>query len=200
MKWAACVTGSKTITNSAGSCSDMSAFSPAGSSMASMLILSSTCSKSCFGQIDARAPENLPEILEYRQRVGVVRRDPAQAGTDGEGDFDHLVQRRLIATSAQRAVIVLLVHGPQRLRGLEHATATRAEDVPAQLEQPEPGRMKERADCFFLVQPVPGGKAQGVDTAQAAGRCRRGSPIQWRQRRFDRPNCGESREVPGLRS
>jgi hypothetical protein len=26
--------------------------------------------------------------------------------------------------------------------------------------------MQEPADCLFLVQPVPGGKAQGIDTAQ----------------------------------
>ena len=38
MNWAAWVTGSKTITNSAGSVSDSSAFSPGGSSTASYVL------------------------------------------------------------------------------------------------------------------------------------------------------------------
>jgi hypothetical protein len=95
-----------------------------------------------------------------------VRRDPAQAGTDGKGDLDHLVEGRLIAGGAERAVIGLLVDRPEGLGGLEHAAATGAEDVPAQLEQPQARGMQEPADRFFLVQPALGGKAQRIDPAQ----------------------------------
>ncbi len=44
MKCAACVTGSNTIRNSAGICSDICAFSPGGSSIASIVIFSSKSS------------------------------------------------------------------------------------------------------------------------------------------------------------
>ena len=62
-------------------------------------------------QVDARAPEYLAEIFPDRQRMRIVRRDPAHARADGEGDLDHLVERRLIAAGAERAVVGLLVHG-----------------------------------------------------------------------------------------
>ena len=87
--------------------------------------------KSRFRQIDPRGPKNLPEVFPYRKEVGIVRRDPAQAGTDGKGDLDHLIKRRLIAGSAQCAVICILVHGLEGLCGLEYSTATGAENVPS---------------------------------------------------------------------
>ena len=51
-------------------------------------------------EIDAGTPENLLEIFPDRQRVGVMRRDPPDPGTDGEGDFDLLVDRGLIPAGA----------------------------------------------------------------------------------------------------
>ena len=83
----------------------------------------------------------------------VVRRDPAHARADGEGDFDHLVERRLVAGGAQRAVIFVLVHGLERRVGVEHAAAARAEHVPRHFEQAEPGRMQEGAIVFSSSSP-----------------------------------------------
>lgn len=98
--------------------------------------------KSCFGQIDPGAPENLPEIFPDRERVGVVCRDSPQARADRKGDFDHFVECRFAAGSAERAVVGLLVHGPERVGGIEHAATARTENVPGQLE---PARAVQRA-------------------------------------------------------
>jgi hypothetical protein len=51
-------------------------------------------------QIDARAPENLLEIVPDRQRVGVMGGDAPDAGTDREGHLDLLVDRRLVTAGA----------------------------------------------------------------------------------------------------
>ncbi len=48
-------------------------------------------------QVDAGAPEDLPEILERRQGVRIVGGDAAHARADGEDDLDHLVEGRLVA-------------------------------------------------------------------------------------------------------
>src|SRR5512139_1543 len=153
MKWAACVTGSKTITNSSGSCSDISAFSPGGSSIASMVIFSRSSSNPVSGR-SPRAPENLSEMFPDREQMGIVGRDSPQARADRKGDFDHFVECRFITGSGERAVVGLLVHGPERVGGIEHAATARTENVPGQLEQPEPRSVQETGDRLFLAQPV----------------------------------------------
>jgi len=52
------------------------------------------------------------------------------------------------------------------LRGVEHATATGAQDIPAQFKQPEPRSVQKAADGLFLVESVLGGEVQDVDAAQ----------------------------------
>ncbi len=52
------------------------------------------------GQVDARAPEELPFVVPHGKRVGIVARDFADAGGDRERHLDHLVQGGLIACAA----------------------------------------------------------------------------------------------------
>src|SRR5262249_33177197 len=122
--------------------------------------------QSGFGEVDPGTPEYLPEILPDRERVWIVCRNPSQAWVDRKSDLDHFVEGRLIAGRAKRTVIGLLVHGLESLCGVEHPTTTGAQNVPAQLEQPQPCSVQELADCFFLTQLVLGGEIQDINTAQ----------------------------------
>ncbi len=119
-----------------------------------------------FRQVDPGAPERLAEVFPHRQRVRIVRRNPAHARADGEGDLDHLVERRLVGLRTQRAVVGLLVHRLELQAGVEHAAAAGAQHVPVQLEQAEPRGVQEGADDFFFVETALGGKCQHVDAAQ----------------------------------
>ena len=83
-----------TITNSAGSCSDRSAFSPGGSSTTSRVTSSSDLLE-IVRDIEAGAPEDLPEIFCEREIVRIVRRDPADPAAHRECHLDHLVECRL---------------------------------------------------------------------------------------------------------
>ena len=76
-----------------------------------------------LGQIDPGAPEDLPEVFHDRQQVRIVRRDAAHPRAHRERDLDHLVEGRLIAAGAQRAIVAVLAHRLERLRGVEHAAA-----------------------------------------------------------------------------
>ena len=96
--------------NSAGSCSEMIAFSPGGSSSDSSVISSKTSSK-FSGSVEAGAEIDLAEIFDRRQLVRIVRGDAAHARVDGEGDLDHLVERRLVVGGAERAA-VFVAAGP----------------------------------------------------------------------------------------
>src|ERR1700732_4660437 len=57
-------------------------------------------------EIDAGTPEDLLEIFPERQRVGIMRRDPPDPGTDREGNLDLLVDRGLIAAGAYSASVI----------------------------------------------------------------------------------------------
>src|SRR5262249_30181305 len=91
---------------------------------------------------------------------------PSQAWADRESDLDHFIEGRLIAGRAEGAVIGLLVHGLERLCGVEHPTTTGAQNVPSQLEQPQPCSVQEPTDGFFLAQLVFAGEVHDIDTAQ----------------------------------
>ena len=119
-------------------------------------------------QIDAGAPENLPVIFDFRQRVGTVRGDAANARAHRERDLDHLVERRLIAGGAQPAIVLVAIDGLKRRAGLEHAAATGTEDVPGQLENPEPRGVQERRDGTLLVEAVLGSKGNRIHSAKVA--------------------------------
>ena len=107
-----CVTGSMTITNCAGNCSESNAFPPGGSStelehdfLEQILEI--------IRHVDARAPEHLTKILVERQFVGVVRRDPAHPPADREGHLNDFVEGRRIPRRAPGAGILVLVDALQ---------------------------------------------------------------------------------------
>ena len=105
MNCAAWVTGSKTITNSAGSCSERIAFSP-GRQLDRVEHDLLDQPLEILRQVDARAPEDLAAIFDQRERIRVVGGDPAHARADREGHLDHLVEGRLVARGAERAAVV----------------------------------------------------------------------------------------------
>ena len=50
----------------------------------------------------------------------------------------------------------------------EHAAAARAQNIPGEIEQPEPRRMQEGRNDLFLVEPVARRKIQQVDPVEIA--------------------------------
>src|SRR6266702_171383 len=107
-----------------------------------------------LGQVDSRAPEDLAVIFPHRQRMGIVRRDPANARVHREGYFDHLVERGFVADGAQCAGVLVAVDGLERGTGVEHAAAAGTEYVPGQVEQADAGRMQERGDRPLFIEPA----------------------------------------------
>jgi hypothetical protein len=121
-----------------------------------------------FRQIDARAPENLAVIFDFRERIRAVGGDATNAGADRKGDLDHLVERRLIAGGAQPAIVFVAIDILECRAGIEHAAAAGAEHVPRQFENSEPRGMQERGDGALFVELVCGRKSQRIDPAQFA--------------------------------
>ena len=152
-----------------------------------------------LGQIDAGAPEDLPEVFPHRQQMRIVRRDPAHARAHGEGDLDHLVERRLVGARAQRAVVGLLVH---RLgaAGLASSTPPQPGHSTFQFSSNRPSREACRKPLMVFSSSSPRSAANfsDVDAATARGPRRRGRASRWRRRRRDRPNCGACRTAPAV--
>ena len=145
MKCAAWVTGSKTTILPGGSCTDMTAFCPGGSSRYSS-VNDSMPVVEVVRQVDAGAPEHLAGIFDRRERIRIVGGDAADARADREDDLDHLVQRRLVAGGTERTIVETFVDGLEAGIGAEHAAAAGAEHVPRHLEQAEPGGVQEGGD------------------------------------------------------
>ena len=193
MKCAACVTGSNTMTNSAGSCTDICALLAGAELDRIDGDLFQDLFEAGLRQIDAGAPENLAEVFPHRQHVRIVRRDPAHPRADREGDLDHLVERRLVGLRAQRAVVGLLVHRLELQARIEHAAAARAQHVPVQLEQAEPRGVQEGADDLLLVEPALGGERQHVDADRCAVLAVADQRLDRGEHRRDRPTCAARR-------
>lgn len=94
--------------------------------------------------------------------------DLAHTRTDGEDDFDHLIERDLEGFAAQRAFIRFSVNVFQRCRDVEHATAGRTEYVPRQIENAELGCMQEGRDSVLLVEAASGREGKHVDADKLA--------------------------------
>jgi hypothetical protein len=115
------------------------------------------------GKATPELQKNLTIILEWRESIGVVSGDMADARTDREGHLDHLIERGLIPSRAQRAVILVLIDGFQGGAGIKHASTSGAEDVPGHVESTNPTRMEESANGLPFVQAVGGSKSERVD-------------------------------------
>ena len=105
MKCAACVTGSNTMMNSAGSCSDIEAFSPGANSMASSVISSISSSRPVSGRSTPEPQKICRKYSTIGSRCGSCAAMRRTRGTHRERDLDHLVEGRLIAAGAQRAIV-----------------------------------------------------------------------------------------------
>jgi hypothetical protein len=117
-------------------------------------------------QREAGAEVDLAEIFERRQLVWVLGGDSAHPRAHGESYLHHLVQRRLVIGGAERAEILVALHGLQRGVGLQYAAATGTEHVPRHVENADPCGMQECGDGAVVVQPVRGGEGHGVDAAE----------------------------------
>src|SRR6185437_16280466 len=95
-----------------------------------------------------------------------MSRDLADAWVHREGHLDHLVEGRLVAGGAQRAVVFLAMHRFQRRIGVEDAAAARTQDVPREIEDPEPRGMQESADRLLFVETVRRREIERIDTVE----------------------------------
>ena len=114
----------------------------------------------------AGAPEDLPHVFGKGQSARIMRADAPDSRIDGEGDFDQLVEGRLVILHAERAEIVVAIDALQGDGRFEHAAAAGAEHVPRHVEEAEPRRMNERADRRLLVEPALGGESERVDAVE----------------------------------
>ena len=130
------------------------------------MVISSISWSKIRGKIDAGAPEDLAKVVPDRERIGIVSRDSAHLRADGEGDLHHLVQRRLIAGGAERALVVLLVHVSQGRSRVEHAAAAGTQDIPRQLENANARGVQERGDHSLFVQAALRCEIEDVDAAK----------------------------------
>lgn len=96
----------------------------------------------------------------------IVRLDPSNTRVDREGDLNHLVERRLIAGRAERAVISLLVHGFEGMSDVEDSATTRAKHIPGQIEQAKPGGVQEATDGLLLIEAFVGSKREHIESTE----------------------------------
>jgi len=102
------VSGSKTMMNSDGSCSETSAFGGGQLDGFDRYLLKQILE--VFGQLQPRGEIDLAEILDRRQLLRIVGGDAAYARVHREGDFHHFVKRRLIVGVAKGAAIFVALH------------------------------------------------------------------------------------------
>ncbi len=122
------------------------------------------------GKIDAGGPKDLPHILEERQFVRLVRRDPADPPAEREGHLDHVVESRRIPLGAERADIFVAIDGLERGARVEHSAAARAQHIPRQFENAEPRGMQKGRDDTLVIESLPCREIDQVDAAQLAVR------------------------------
>lgn len=104
--------------------------------------------------------------------------DAAHARTDREGDFDHLVERRLVTGGTKRAGILRALHRLQGRVGIEYTAATRTEHIPGKLENAQARRMQKACDRLFLVEALARGKGERIDPAKPVIGCIPNEPLE----------------------
>jgi len=88
--------------------------------------------------------KHLAGVFPDWQRIGIMRRDASDARADREGHFDPIIDGGLITHRAQCAIVIIMTQGFQGVCGAPRdAAAAGAEDIPVEIEQPEPGCMQE---------------------------------------------------------
>ena len=97
-----------------------------------------------------------------------MRANAAHTRADREGDLDEIVDGRLVAGGAQRAIVIVMSQRFQRRVRIEHTAAARAQHVPAHIEQAEPRGMQESGDHLLLVEPGSVREIEQVDAVEIA--------------------------------
>ena len=97
-----------------------------------------------------------------------MRRDAAHPPAHCERHLDDLVEGRRVAGGTPGAGILVLVYALQGRAGVEHAATARAQHIPGQLENPEPGGVEEGCDRTLFVETPLCGKFQNVNAAECA--------------------------------
>ena len=72
--------------------------------------------------------------------------------------------------SAKDASVFGLSYGLKRRAGIENAAASGTKDVPRHIENAESRAVQKSRKHIILIEPVPGGKGEGVDAAKLAVR------------------------------
>src|SRR5260370_37847826 len=103
------------------------------------------------GEVDSRAKEDLMIEIPNRKGVGIMRGDLADTRVHREGDFDRLVECRLVPGGTECAIVAVPIDGIQRRVGFEHAAATYAENIPLEFEKPAPCRAPKRTIVTLLI-------------------------------------------------
>ena len=161
-----CVTGSNSICRPGGSVRDIAARSPGPNSNRSSEA-SSIALRRLSGELKAEESRYGAHLLD-RQRVRIVRSDPANARVDRERDLDKLVEDRLAVARAERTMILGAADRFERIAAVEHAAATGTHHVPRHVEQPKARRMDERGDGRVFVQFAARGQCKRVDPIERA--------------------------------
>ena len=147
MNWAAVGHRLEDDDESAGSCSDRTAFSPGGNSTESIVIFLDDLLEAVFRQVDARTPEDLAVIF------------PRSAGSCGSCAAIRRTRGLTVnvtSTISSRVGSYPAAHSAQsysscwtrleRRGGIEHAAAAGTQHVPRQFEQAEPRGMQKGGD------------------------------------------------------
>jgi hypothetical protein len=103
-------------------------------------------------QIDRRTPEHLPIIFGRRQLIGAMGRYFSHTRAYRKSHLDQIVERRLIARRAERAIVLRVVQRLQVLVGGEHAGAARAHHAPCHFHDAERHGMQQRRDHPLLAE------------------------------------------------
>ena len=93
-------------------------------------------------------------------------RDLPHARAYREGHLDQIVERRLIARGAERAIILRPIQGLQAFVGGKNPGAARAHHAPCHLEHAEPHRIQQRCDDPLFVDALRAGEIKRVHLVQ----------------------------------
>src|SRR5437660_976382 len=118
-------------------------------------------------RLAVRNGRRVPSIRCNRSHaMKTVRGDPPDLGADCKGNLDLLVDRRLVAASAESAMVVFMAQGFQRVMRIQNAAAAGTEHVPGEVEQTHPCGMQETGNDSLFIETGALGKFQRVDSIE----------------------------------
>ena len=94
--------------------------------------------------------------------------DAPDTRADSEGDLDEIVNGRLVAGRAERAIVIVGAQRLQRGMRIEHAATAWAEHVPGEIEHPEPRGVQEARHHLLLIEAGPAREIEQVNAVERA--------------------------------